>query len=207
MMIYGVAANVREIKGVGSRMQSCELRRASAKEGRTFIRIPAYVVQPGHVPVWPPGLQLRESRHPTRQTAQIMHRPVGTDRGAQANSEINPSSRFVVTYMCSILLYKSCRPFFQGCGELDVLFVSFEKRLDARSEGLIICRADRMSGLDTSGGDAHLSASRLRRHPSGRAPRFRACRGPRLGCLIPSPGGRFRTRTGSCFRRRAGRLG
>jgi hypothetical protein len=45
------------------------------------------------------------------------------------------------------------------------------------------------------------SASRLRRCPSGRVPRFRVCRGLWLGC--PSHDGRFQTWTGSCSRKRA----
>lgn len=53
----------------------------------------------------------------------------------------------MLTYMCSILLYESCSPFFQGRGELDVLCVSFEERFNAGSEGLIICGTDGFSGL------------------------------------------------------------
>ena len=50
--------------------------------------------------------------------------------------------------MHSMLLYESRSTFFQGCGELDVLSVSFEKRFDTGSEGLIIYRADGVSGSE-----------------------------------------------------------
>ena len=113
-----------------------------------------------------------------------------------------------VTYMRSILLYESCSAFFEGCGELDVLSVSFNERSDAGLESLIICGADGISGFDTGKGrDTHWSAFRLWRRPSGRVPRFRACRDLRLGYLVPSPEGRFRTLMGSCSHRRAWHLG
>ena len=122
----------------------------------------------------------------------------------QANSEINRSCRFTMTHMRPVLFYENCGPFFQGCSELDVLFVSFEKRFNAGSEGLIIWGDGGVSGLHMGGEwDTHWSAFRLRRRPSGRVPRFRACRGLRLGCLVPSLEGRFRTRTESCSRMRA----
>lgn len=46
-----------------------------------------------------------------------------------------------------MLLYESRSAFFQGCGELNVLFVSFDERFDARLEGLVICEAVASVGL------------------------------------------------------------
>jgi len=58
-----------------------------------------------------------------------------------------------MTYVRSVLVYESRSPFLQGRCEFHVLFVSFEKRLDAWSERLVICGADRLSGSNASGGD------------------------------------------------------
>ena len=76
----------------------------------------------------------------------------GKDPRHQANSEVNPSPRFAATHVHSILLNESCSTFFQGCCELSVSLVSFEKRFDARLERLVIYVADRMSGSHTGGG-------------------------------------------------------
>ena len=110
--------------------------------------------------------------------------------------------------MGSVLVYESRCAFFQGCGELDVLFVSRRERFDAGSERLVICEVSGMSvfGASTKR-DTDWSAFRLQRRPSGRVPRFRACRGLRLGYLVPSPAGGFRTLTGSYSRTRAWHLG
>ena len=53
------------------------------------------------------------------------------------------------THMHSVLLDENRNTFFQGCGELDVLFMGFEERFDARPEGLIIYRVDGMNRFDT----------------------------------------------------------
>lgn len=45
----------------------------------------------------------------------------------------------MVAYVRPVLFYESRSPFLQGCCELGVLFVSFEKRCDAWLEGLVIC--------------------------------------------------------------------
>lgn len=58
----------------------------------------------------------------------------------------------MVTYVRSVLVYESRSPFLQRCCEFQVLFVSFKKRFDAWSEGLVICGADRLSGSNTNGG-------------------------------------------------------
>ena len=54
--------------------------------------------------------------------------------------------------MRSVLIYESRSSFLQARCEFHVLFVSFEKRLDAWSESLVICGADLLSGSNTSGG-------------------------------------------------------
>ena len=59
----------------------------------------------------------------------------------------------MVTYVRSVLVYESRSSFLQGCCEFHVLFVSFKKRFDAWSEGLVICGADRLSGQTRAEGD------------------------------------------------------
>jgi hypothetical protein len=53
--------------------------------------------------------------------------------------------------MRPVLFYENGNAFFQGCGELDVFTVSFDECFDARSECLINCGADGMTGFDMNG--------------------------------------------------------
>lgn len=59
----------------------------------------------------------------------------------------------MMTHMRSIPLYKCCRWFCQGRGELGVSFVSFGKRFGAWLEGLMSCGDDRTSGWNANRGE------------------------------------------------------